>query len=127
MGCSMAMPEMKCAASPGGTFDSTLLVARVRVNLVQPPHTCRVILRGSALSWGQRGCHAHPGKPDSCAGVTAYCSFVTARYDISCGGVSPEFMCATRACVRRRCGCRAGELDSARRAGRQFCKWSRGL
>src|ERR1044072_1691453 len=69
------------------------------------------------LSWGPRGCHAHPGTPDSCARVTAYCSFVTVRYDISCGGLSPEFMYATRAYGRQRCGCRTRDPDSAEWSG----------
>jgi hypothetical protein len=42
---SMATLEMKCAASPGGTFDLTLLSLAVPVNVVQPPHTCRLVLR----------------------------------------------------------------------------------
>src|SRR2546421_12509983 len=42
---------------------------------------------------------AHPVNPDSCTGVTVYSSFVTVRYDISCGRLSPEFV-PTRYSVR---------------------------
>src|SRR6185295_2546187 len=42
--------------------------------------------------WGKRRIGVYPANPDSCAGVTVYCSFMTVRYDISCGRLSPEFV-----------------------------------
>src|SRR6267142_1609797 len=36
--------------------------------------------------------HVEAKARDSCAGVAAYCSFLAHKYDISCGGLFPEFL-----------------------------------
>src|ERR1051326_4138685 len=61
--------------------------------------------------WGKRRIDAHPGNPDSCARVTPYCSFVTVRYDISCGKLSPESV-PTRYSVLAAADVAARERDS---------------
>src|SRR5689334_4379871 len=69
--------------------------------------------RISGHCWGKRRSDPHPGNPDSCAGVTAYCSLMTVRYDISCGRLSPESV-PTRYSVLAASVCRIGEGFCAR-------------
>ena len=117
-------PEMKRAASPGGTLEPTLLLAVVPVNMTAPATRLPRRFARMAISWGKRRTYAHPWNPDSCAGVTRYCSFVTGRYDISCGGLSPELLGLFRACVRRPSA--TGRGSRIPRGGDRTVKWSRG-
>src|SRR5262245_31789301 len=88
------MPEMKCAASPGGT-PTTIILSERRVSTPELPRWGSAHLRRGVPSpdcWGKR----IGRRTDSCARVPRYCRFDDARYDISCGGQFPEFQSVLR-------------------------------
>src|SRR4051794_31780444 len=97
---SMATVEMKCAASPGGTARLPYCRRLWRSTRFAAPHPCRLLSTEWTLL-GKTTCSCVSGESESCARVTAYCSFVTAGYDISCGGPFPEYKYAQFACGRQ--------------------------
>src|SRR5947209_14329862 len=90
----------------GRHLEAIVCAPRIPVNMSALPHACRFRPpKGTLLGKTEDGCAS--GTPRLLAGVTAYCSILTIRYDISCGGLSPEFG-PTRYRVRTAAGaCRA--------------------